>query len=156
MNSKSAFGSTYFAIFGAIVLAFGILELIVLGAYGMEGVCWGPLEMADPDMGGLMLVWRAIILIAAGLIYLSSVTNFMDVRQLAKSVAASIMIWIVAGMGIFGMITGSIPGEETWFNPPMDFLAAYGPPYMPELYLLLPSLVILYFIAKRRAASQAA
>ena len=149
MENRSTFGSVYFAIFGLIVLAFGIIELVIMGTAGMEGVCWGPLEM-----GGMFLWWRAIILICAGLIYLTSVTNFLDVRQLAKSVVASIMIWIVAGMAIWARIAGSIPGGEEgpWLNPPMDFIATYGPPYMPEIYLLPLSLVIIYFIRQRRTA----
>ncbi|MBA7625174.1 hypothetical protein ES703_32599 [subsurface metagenome] len=149
MENRSTFGSVYFAIFGLIVLAFGIIELVVMGTAGMEGVCWGPLEM-----GGMFLWWRAIILICAGVVYLSSINNFLDVRQLGKSVVASIMIWIVAGMAIWARIAGSIPGgpEEgtPWFNP--EFLATYGPPYMPEIYLLPLSLVILYFVGRRRTA----
>jgi len=149
MNKSSAFGSIYFTVFGLIVLVFGIIELVVMSTAGMEGVCWGPLEM-----GGMFLWWTAIILICAGVIYLSSVTNFLDVRQLAKSVAASIMIWIVAGMAIWDRITASIPGGPDpgtpWFNP--EFLATYGPPYTPGLYLLLPSLVIIYFISRRGTA----
>ena len=149
MSEKSTFGSVYFTILGLIVLAFGIIELVVMGTAGMEGGSWGPLEM-----GGMFLWWRAIILICAGLIYLTSVTNFLDVRQLGKSVVASIMIWIVAGMAIWARIAGSIPGGEEgpWLNPPMDFITTYSPPYMPEIYLLPLSLVIIYFIRQRRTA----
>ncbi|HEX74052.1 MAG TPA: hypothetical protein G4N93_02765 [Dehalococcoidia bacterium] len=147
MGNRSTFGSVYFAIFGFMVLALGIVELVVVSTGGMEGASWGPLEM-----GGMLLWWRAIILVFAGLIYLSSVNNFLDVRQLGKSVIASIMIWIVAGMEIWARIAGSIPGgpEEgtPWFNP--EFLATYGPPYMPEIYLLPLSLVILYFVGRRK------
>jgi len=84
--------------------------------------------------------------------YLSSATNFMDIRQLAKSVVASIMIWIVAGMAIFDKVASSIPGEETWVNSPRDFLAGCGPPYTPAIYLLPLSLAIIYFIRQRRRA----
>jgi hypothetical protein len=149
MGNRSTFGSVYFAIFGFIVLALGILELVVIGAEGLGVIYWGPVQM-----GGMFMGWRAIILICAGLIYLSSITNFLDVRQLGKSVVASIMIWIVAGMAIWARIAGSIPGGPEagtpWFNP--DFLATYGPPYVPEIYLLPLSLVILYFVARRRTA----
>ena len=146
-NRAAKFGSIYFGIFGAIVLIFGIAGFVVMRVYGTEGVTWGPLGIS-----GMFLVWEAIILVAAGAMYLSSVGNFGEVRQLAKSLAASIMIWIVAGMAIWAMIAGSIPGGEEgpWFNPPADFLATYAPPYMPAIYLLLPSLLILYFISRRR------
>lgn len=147
MNKKSRSGSIYASIFGAIVLGFGIAELVVMGRSGMEGVCWGPLEMS-----GMWLWWTGIIFISAGIMYLSSATNFMDIRQLAKSVVASIMIWIVAGMAIFDKVASSIPGEETWVNPPTDFLAGCGPPYTPAIYLLPLSLVIIYFIRQRRRA----
>jgi len=148
-NRAAKFGSIYFGIFGAIVLIFGIAGFVVIGVHGTEGITWGPLEMS-----GMFLVWEAIILVAAGAIYLSSVGNFGDVRQLAKSVAASIMIWIVAGMAIWAMIAGSIPGGEEgpWFNPPGDFIASYAPPYMPAIFLLPFSLAIIYPIHNRRRA----
>ena len=151
MNDRAVkFGSIYFGIFGAIVLIFGIAGFVVMGAKGTVGVTWGPLEIS-----GMFLVWEAIILVAAGVMYLSSVGNFGDVRQLAKSVAASIMIWIVAGMAIWAMIAGSIPGGEEgpWFNPPADFLATYGPPYMPAIFLLPFSLAIIYPIRNRKRAA---
>jgi hypothetical protein len=151
MNDRAAkFGSIYFGVFGAIVLIFGIMGFVVMGVYGMEGVTWGPLEMS-----GMFLVWESIILAAAGVMYLSSTSNSGDVRQLAKALAASIMIWIVAGMAIWAMIAGSIPGGEggPWFNPPADFIASYGPPYMPAIFLLPLSLAIIYPIRNRRRAT---
>lgn len=147
MDKKSRLGSLYASICGAIVLGFGIVELVVIGTTGMEGLRWGALEMS-----GMWLWWTGIIFISAGIMYLSSATNFMDIRQLAKSVVASIMIWIVAGMAIFDKVAGSIPGEETWVNSPGDFLAGCGPPYTPALYLLPLSLAIIYFIRQRRRA----
>ena len=147
MDRKSRAGSIYVYIFGAIVLGFGVVEFVVLGRYGMEGVCWGPLEMS-----GMWLWWTGIIFAAAGIMYLSCANNFMNIRQLAKSVVASIMIWIVAGMAIFDKVTTSIPGEETWVHSPADFLAGCAPPFTPAIYLLPLSLVIIYFIRQRRRA----
>jgi len=151
MSDRAAkFGSIYFGIFGAIVLIFGIVGFVVMGAHGTEGVTWGALEIS-----GMFLIWEAIILVAAGAMYLSSIGNFGNVRQLAKSVAASIMIWIVAGMAIWAMIAGSIPGGEEgpWFNLPADFIATYAPPYMPAIFLLPFSLAIIYPIRNRRRAA---
>ena len=150
MDNMTKFGSVYFAVLGIATLAFGIAEFVVMGMYGTEGAAWGPL-----DISGLFLPWRAIILIGAGLMYLSSVTNFANVRQLAKAVAASVMVWIVAAMSFWGMIAGSIPGGEDgpWFSSPADFLAAYGYPYIPAIFLLPFSLVIIYFILRRRKVS---
>ncbi len=147
MNKKPRSGSIYVSIFGTIVLGFGIVELVVIGTTGLEGVRWGPLEMS-----GMWLWWTGIIFVSAGIMYVSSAANFMDIRQLAKSVVASIMIWIVAGMAIFDKVASSIPGEETWVNSPRDFLAGCGPPYTPAIYLLPLSLVIIYFIRQRRRA----
>ena len=147
MNKTSRSGSLYVSIFGAIVLGFGIVELVVMGRYGMEGFCWGPLEMS-----GMWLWWTGIIYVFAGIMYLSCANNFMDIHQLAKAVVASIMIWIVAGMAWFDKVAGSIPGEETWVNSPADFLAGCGPPYTPAIYLLPLSLVIIYFVKQRRRA----
>ena len=143
MSNKSASGSIYAIILGIAALGFGILEFV--------GGEWGPLTVD----AGTFTAWRAVILLCAGVIYLSSVTNFMDIRQMAKALMASIMIWIVAAMDIFAMIAASIPSGaeeagEPWFASGVDFLAAYGPPYMPAIYLLLPSLVILYFVSRRR------
>jgi len=151
MNDRAAkLSSIYFSIFGSIVLILGIAGFIVMGVHGTEGVIWGPLEMS-----GMFLLWEAIILVSAGAMYLSSVSKFGEVRQLAKSVAASIMIWIVAGMAIWAMIAGSIPGGEEgpWLNPPADFIATYAPPYMPAIFLLPFSLAIIYPIRNRRRAS---
>jgi len=145
MNNRSTSGSILVAVMGIAALGFGILEFV--------GGEWGALTME----AGTFTPWRAVILICAGLIYLSSVSNFLDIRQLGKSVVASIMIWIVAAMDIWAMIAASIPSGaeeagEPWFASGTEFLAAYGPPYMPAMYLLLPSLVILYFVSRRRTA----
>ena len=146
MVNRSTFGSLYFSIFGLIVLAFGLIELVVIITNGWEGITWGVLEIS-----GMWLWWRGIILVSAGLIYLSALTNFLDIRQLAKSVTASIMIWIVAGMEILARVTSSIPGGEgTWVNSPNDFVATYAPPYMPEIYLLPLSLLVLLFIRHKQ------
>ena len=153
MSDRTAkFGSIYFGIFGAIVLIFGMAGFVVMGAYGTEGVTWGPLEMS-----GMFLIWEAIILVAAGAMYLSSVPKFGEVRQLAKSVAASIMIWIVAGMAIWAMIASSVPGGPEpgtlWIKPLADFIASYAPPYTPAIFLLPFSLAIIYPIWSRRRAA---
>jgi len=151
MNNKAAkFGSIYFGVFSIVVIAFGALEFIVLGAHGMEGVAWGPL-----DISGMFLPWRAIILVSAGAIYLSSVSSFGDTRQLAKSVAASIMIWIVAGMAIWAMIAGSIPGGEEggWFIPPREELVGLWTAIPPAVFLLPFSLAIIYPIRSRKEAT---
>ena len=98
---KSKFGSIYFGIFGIVVLVFGIAEFIATGIGGYTGR-W-------LDLSGTFVIWRGIILFFAGLFYLSSIKKFTEIHQLAKSVMASIMIWIVAGVEILSLIHISEP-----------------------------------------------
>jgi hypothetical protein len=141
-EGEKKFGSVYFAIFGAVVLAFGVAEVVV----SVPGeASWGIMEMS-----GMFLPWKGIILLSAGLFYLSSVKSFAEIHQLAKAVMASIMIWIVGGIETWARIAGSIPGGEEgpWFNTLEGFLATYAPPYAPSVFLLPFSLVIIYYILK--------
>ena len=142
---KNKFGSVYFSIFGLIVLGLGIAELII-GIAG-RSFTWGILEIS-----GEFSLWKGIILFFAGSFYLSSVNNLTEIHQLAKNVMASIMLWIIAGMQIFAMITESVPGGEEggWINTWEGFLSAYSPPYIPALILLPFSLVTVYYIYARK------
>jgi hypothetical protein len=143
---KNKFASLYFSIFGLIVLGLGIAELII-GIAG-RSFTWGILEIS-----GEFSLWKGIILFFAGFFYLSSVKNLTEIHQLAKNVMASVMLWIIAGMQIFAMITESVPGGEEgggWINTWEDFLSAYSPPYIPALILLPFSLVTVYYIYARK------
>ena len=148
-STKLAFGRIYFAFLGLVVLGFGVAEM-VLGLTG-ESFTWGIMEMS-----GEFLLWKGIILFFAGLFYLSSIKNFANIHQLAKAVMASVMIWIIAGIQIFSMILESIPGGEEggWFNTLEGFLATYSPPYIPSLFLLPFSLVIIYYISTRKSKNK--
>ena len=143
-EGEGKLGSVYFAILGAVVLFFGIAEMV---ASVMGGATWGSL-----DMSGMYLPWTGIILISAGLFYLSSVKNFAEIHQLGKAAMASIMIWIVGGMEIFAKIAATIPGGEEggWFIPPMGELVDIWSCYSPAFFLLFPSLVIIYYVLKER------
>jgi len=147
MNNESKYniGRIYFAIFGLIVLAFGVAERLL-------GITGRSFELGLLEMSGEFLLWQGIILFSAGAFYLSSFKNFSDIHQQAKVVMASVMIWIVAGMQIFGMILESIPGGEDggWFNTAEGFLETYAGPYIPELFLLPFSLVVIYYIRLNR------
>lgn len=142
---KSKFGSIYFGIFGIVALAFGIAEFIATGTGGYTGRLL--------DLSGTFIIWRGLILFCAGALYLASIKNFTEINQLAKSVMASIMIWIVAGVEIFAKIASSIPGGEEggWFIPPTEeLIGIWTPPYIPALYLLPFSLIIIYYIYTER------
>ncbi len=140
-DAKFMIGRMYFSIFGLVVLGIGAAE-ILLGVTG-RNLEWGIMEMS-----GEFLLWRGLILFFAGAFYLSSIENFSDIHQQAKIVMASMMIWIIAGMQIFSMILESIPGGEEggWLNTFEGFLATYSAPYIPSLFLLPFSLVVLYYI----------
>jgi hypothetical protein len=116
---------------------------------GGDSFAWGILEIpADPFRGG----WGGLIILFAGLLYLSGSKNLPEIHQLSKVVMGSVLIWIVAGTDIFAMITESIPGGEEggWFNTLEGFLGTYAPPYAPAIFLLPFSLVVLYCIYWRK------
>jgi len=145
MGKSTKFGIIYFLIFGIIVLGFGLLEL-------MLGFAGRTFTKGMITIGGEFLVWRGIILIFAGIFYLNSLRNFTDIHSLAKLTVASVMIWIIAGMNIFSMFTESIPGEERWINTGIEFIKTYAPPYTPGLFLLLPSLFVIFYIKREKQA----
>lgn len=151
MNKEAKFriGRIYFTIFGLVVLGIGAAE-ILLGVTG-RSLEWGIMEMS-----GEFLLWRGLILFFAGAFYLSSIENFADIHQQAKTVMASVMIWLIAGMQILSMILESIPGGEDggWFNTAEGFLATYSAPYIPALFLLPFSLVVLYYIKLLRESEE--
>ena len=144
MNNNDArykIGGMYFGLLGLIVLGFGAAEILL-------GLTAGSFEWGILEISGEFLLWRGLILFFAGAFYLSSVKNFADIHKQATVVMASVMIWVIAGMQIFGMIMESIPGGEDggWFNTPEGFLATFSAPYIPSLFLLPFSLVVLYYV----------
>ncbi|MHA1204976.1 MAG: hypothetical protein ACTSSL_08575 [Candidatus Heimdallarchaeaceae archaeon] len=140
-ETKYKVGSIYFAIFGLIVLAAGVVELLL-------GVTGKSLEWSIMEISGEFLIWRGLILFCSGAFFLFSIKNFSDIHQQAKTVMASVMLWLIAGMKIFSMILESIPGGEEggWFNSAKGFLDTYSPPYIPSLLLFPFSLVVIFFI----------
>ena len=145
MNGK--FERIYFGILGVFTLFFGIMDLVV--TIRGESIIWGILEIpGDMFRGG----WGGLIVLFAGLFYLSGIRNFSQIHQFSKVVMGSILVWIMAGCDIFARIAESIPGGEEgpWFNSWGDFLGTYAPPYAPAIFLLLFSLVVIYFIYERR------
>ncbi|MEA1944111.1 MAG: hypothetical protein U9N07_02045, partial [Euryarchaeota archaeon] len=106
-ENSSPVAAIYFAILGIVTTAFGLADLLVSAGGGEFS--YGILEIpGDLFRGG----WGGMIVLFAGLFYLSGIRNFGDIHQFAKIVMGSIMIWIMAGCDIFAMITESIPGGE--------------------------------------------
>ena len=84
---KERIGIVYFRILGIVTLIFGITDLIV--TIGGNDFSWGVLEISsDMFRGG----WGGLIVISAGLFYLSSLKNFLEIHQLSKALMASILI----------------------------------------------------------------
>ncbi len=140
-------GSAYFVILGVVALVFGIWEIVAtLGAPVTTEVGW--LEIPT---GTWEEVWRGVVIFLGGTLIVAGAFKLKDIHGLGKTVLGSIMIWIVAGCDIFGRFLESIASNEaTWINSLDEFLATYGPPYNPALWLLPFSLVIIYFIYTRR------
>ena len=135
----------YFLILGLFSLAFGIADLVV--TLGGSEYSLGALEIPNDGFRG---GWGGLIVLFAGIFYLSGVKNIQEIHQLAKVIMGSILIWIIAGTDIFAMIIESIPGGEDggWFNTAQGFLGTYAPPYTPAIFLLPFSLVVIFCIHK--------
>ena len=133
----------YFLLLGLVTLASGITDLIVTIGGGQYSSAI--LEIpSDGFRGG----WGGLILIFAGIFYLTGLRKLKDIHQLAKIIMGSILIWIIAGTDIFAMITESIPGGEDggWLNSAKGFLETYSPPYAPAIFLLPFTLVVILYI----------
>ena len=143
MNPLYSYGRVYYAILGAAVFILGGAQ-IVLSVSGNE------LEIGPMVMSGEFMIWRGLILLCAGVLFIQSLKDFDDIHQQGRMVIASAMIWIVAVMEIFALVTGAIPGDGTWFNTGGGFLEALAPPYIPALLLFPFSLVTLYYIKVER------
>lgn len=137
-------GAIYLAIFGLVASFFGGLH-VVLTITGRKIMT--EFLAASGSMWGL---WKGLVLFFAGIFMLVGAADLGSIHGLGKVTLGSIMLWIIAGSNVFGRILSSIPGEESWFNTLGGFLAAYGPPYEPALWLLPFSLVIVYFIVESR------
>jgi len=148
-SAVSSGAAIYFAILGIVTTAFGLADILVTAA-GSE-FTYGILEIPnDLFRGG----WGGIIVLFAGLFYLSGVKNIGDIHQFAKVAMGSILIWIIAGCDILARISESIPSweEETgpWFNTLEGFIGTYAPPYTPAILLLPFSLFVIYYIYQRK------
>lgn len=142
------FDSMYFALLGAVILACGFADLIV--TISRDVYTWGIVEFpSEMFRGG----WGGLVVVFAGLFYLSGAKNVSETRQLSKVVMGSILIWLIAGCDLLAMITESIPGgEDGWFNTMGGFLGTYAPPYTPAMVLLPFSMVTILYIYRARGS----
>jgi len=134
----------YLLVLGLVTLGFGMADFIVT-ASGSEYTSAALMIPNDGFRGG----WGGLVIIFAGIFYLSGLKNGREIHQLGKVVMGSILIWVMAGSDIFGMIAESIPGgEEGWFKTAKGFLGTYAPPYAPAIFLLPFSLVVIFYVHK--------
>ncbi len=140
LEKNNDFYFVYFLILGLITLVFGITDLIV-AITGSE-YSLGVLDIPNDGFRG---GWGGLVIIFAGVFYLSGLKNLHEIHQLAKVMMGSILLWIIAGTDIFAMVAESIPGGEDggWFNTARGFWEAYAPPYTPAVLLLPFSLVVI-------------
>ena len=142
-ENKSKVYVIYFSALGILTLGAGMADLIV--AVSSSGYSCGILEIPQ---GGFRGGWGGLIMVFAGLFYLSGIRDAHEIHQFAKVVLASVLVWVMAGTDIFSMIAESIPSPDAgaWLNSRKDFVSAYAPPYTPALLILPFSLVITWYI----------
>ena len=133
----------YFSALGIAVLGAGIADLIV--TISSSAFSCGILEIPQ---GGFRGGWGGLIMIFAGVFYLSGIKGANEIHQFAKVVLGSVLIWVLAGTDIFSMIAESIPSPQadTWLNSKEGFLRAYEPPYTPAVLIFPFTLVITCYI----------
>jgi len=133
--------------FGALGLAVALAGVVAV----LRGVGIG---ITDPHaiaplvtVAGTFLVWRGIILVLAGWLFLTGATDGLDDREnQATVVMASLMLWIVAGADLLSRLLGAIPGgPDIWIAGPTEVVAALGPPYGPALLAAPFALVALKY-----------
>ncbi len=96
---------------------------------------------------GEFMFWRGVVLLASGVFYLTAVYHPSRTEKRAQAVLASLMIWIVGGMEILSVILSSIPGDGgRWFNSTHGFLSSYTGPFIPAIFLLPISLLLVFLI----------
>ncbi|MBS3765970.1 hypothetical protein KGY71_05560 [Candidatus Bipolaricaulota bacterium] len=98
---------------------------------------------------GEFVLWRGVILTAAGIIFLFAMNESNPLQKRAQAVLASLMIWIVAGMQILSLILGAIPGEgERWITDLDGLISSCGEPVIPSILLLPVTLILVLLIFK--------
>ena len=128
---------------GAAAAVPGAIE-IMLSLSGRT-YSWGGVSFA-----GDFMLWRGLILSAAGVFYFLAKTEADPIQAKARAVLASLMIWIVGGVEALSLVLGSIPGGEgRWISTAEGFLQSYGGPFIPSLFLLPLSVGFLMIFLRR-------
>lgn len=136
----------------------GILTLVGLGVLGQLLGIGSAESLPYVTLSGTYVLWRAVILLSVGLLYLSAAYHGLSQRRnQAVVVMASIMIWIVAGTDLLGTVLGAIAGSpDVWVAGPGEVVAALGPPYQPSLLAVpLTAIALRYLYANSNHANNA-
>lgn len=137
--SKRTF-SSLLALMGVLTVIPGLLG-IMLSLTG-SSFTWGIITFA-----GEFVLWRGLILTAAGALFLVAINEANPVQKRAQAVLASLMIWIVGGMEILSVVLSSVPGEGArWLTTLEGFIASYQEPVIPSILLLPITLGLVLFI----------
>ncbi|MFP4136166.1 MAG: hypothetical protein ACLFN7_01105 [Candidatus Acetothermia bacterium] len=132
--------STAIALIGILTLVPGFLEIIF--SLAGRSYTWSFITFS-----GEFVLWRGVILVSSGFIYLFALNQPDRVQKHARGVLASLMIWIVAGGEALSLILGSIPGEGgRWITTLEDFASSYHEPVAPSLLLLPITLALVLWI----------
>jgi len=138
MNRKTI--DVFLALMGTATLIPGLLE-VLFGLTG-ESYSWGKLTF-----GGEFTLWRGLILLAAGVLYLFAINQSNPIHKKAQAILASSMIWIVGGIEILSILLNSITGGEgVWISSTKEFLSYYTGPFIPSLFLLPVSLLFFFLV----------
>lgn len=136
---------TYFSVLGALVLFSGLCEILA----GMSGhrLDFPSVVFAGEAFRG---IWGGLVMVFAGVFYLSGIRNFGEVHQLAKVLIGSILVWIMAGTDLFALLAAAVPSPEDdrWINTLPEMYKLLSPPYSSAIILLPFSLVIIPYLRR--------
>ncbi|ERH07783.1 MAG: hypothetical protein J07HN4v3_00146 [Halonotius sp. J07HN4] len=133
---------------------FGALGVLV-GLGGLLAVGRG-IGLAIPDpvatlgvvtVSGTFLLWRGVILLAAGAFYLQGVSEGLDrLNAQATVFLGTLMLVILAGAELLSVLLGAIPGgADRWVASGSEIVAAVGPPYTPAVVTVPFALVAINY-----------
>jgi len=134
MNRKTL--DALLVLMGLGTLVPGLLE--ILFSITGEAYTFGKL-----NFGGEFTLWRGLILLSAGVLYLVAINQSNPVEKRGQAVLASSMIWIVGGIEILSTVLNSITGPEgAWISTIEGFIGHYTGPFPPSVFLLPLSILL--------------
>jgi len=144
-RDKSLVYCIYFSLLGGAAFLAGIVSIMVTLTCNMHS--FGFIEIPDSGFRG---VWGGLVMVFAGIFYLSGIRDSREIHNFAKVVLGSILLWIMAGTDLFAIFAGAVPSTEpgAWLNSAEGFIKAFSGPYTPAIVLFPFSMAVLYYIRK--------